>query len=88
MPLLQPVAGLFLAGQLDPSIAAGSDVLQAILGYRDLSRLCLDPGHPSFVPGPLVREYDLRRQDLVGFSGSALFKQLFEVLWACGRFQG
>jgi len=58
-PLLEPVAGLFLAGQLDPSIAAGSDLLQASLGYRDLSRLCLDPGGRKSVPGLLVRDYDL-----------------------------
>ena len=58
-PLLEPVAGFFLAGQLDPSIEAGSDFLQASLGYRDLSRLCLDPGRRKSVPGLLVRDYDL-----------------------------
>ena len=58
-PLLEPVAGFFLAGQLDPSIPAGSDFFEASLGYRDFSRLGLDPGWRKSVPGPLVREYDL-----------------------------
>jgi len=58
-PLLEQVAGFFLAGQLDPSIAAGSDFFEATLGYRDLPRLRLDPGRRKIIPGPLVRDYDL-----------------------------
>jgi len=42
-PLLEPVACLFFAGQLDPSEAAGCDFLQVSLGYRVLSRLFLGP---------------------------------------------
>jgi len=58
-PLLEPVAGFFLAGQLDLSIVAGSDFFEASLGYRDPSRLSLDPGWRKSVPDPLVRDYDL-----------------------------
>src|SRR5205809_4619858 len=58
-PLLEPVAGFFLAGQLDPSRPAGSDLLQASLRCGDLSRLSLDPRRRTSVPDPLVRDYDL-----------------------------
>jgi len=63
-PLLEPVSGFFLAGQLDPSIAAGSDFFEASLGYRDFSRLGLDPGRRKIIPGLLVRDYDLCCEDL------------------------
>ena len=36
-PLLEPVASLFFAGQLDPSEAAGSDFLEVFLDYLDPS---------------------------------------------------
>src|SRR5438034_10328713 len=58
-PSLEPVAGPFLAGQLDPSIAAASDISRASLRYRGVSRLSLDPGGRKSVPGLLVRDYDL-----------------------------
>ena len=43
-PLLEPVASLFLTRQLDPTKAAGSDLVQGCLCYLDLSCLFLDPG--------------------------------------------
>ena len=36
-PLLEPVASLFFAGQLDPSEAAGYDFLEVFLDYLDPS---------------------------------------------------
>src|SRR2546428_8771144 len=73
-PLLEPVARLFFARQLDPSEEASSNFLQLVLGYLDPLRLCcLDPGVRS-IPGPFVCEDDLCCEDLVGFSRAVFFE--------------